>query len=136
MFRFAMIFIVAISLLASIILLLIPVFTDSPYPDKTQENDFVSVTEDGVLIVIPEGTGAAYDAGDIPTIIHGDIVLTVGSQDRLTVRNDDIVPHTIAMFYVDAGQTVSQRFTRPEVYEATCSFQGDGIRVIVRPEQR
>jgi len=94
--------------------------------------EFMTVTDNEVLIVIPEGTNERISNGYAPVFIHGDIVLTIGETDRLTIRNEDDVPHSVGFFYVDSGQSVSQRFTQPDIYEAVCTFQEEGVRIVVQ----
>jgi hypothetical protein len=102
-----------------------------PQSDSGEDSDYIIRTEDEIQIIIPHGTGAAVEAGQYPVLIHNDIILTLGKQDRLTIRNDDVVDHTIGLFFVGAGQSISQRFTRPAILEGTCSFQGGNVRIII-----
>lgn len=132
MFRFAMLFILVASLATSIVLVLLPMLAPAPVQTATIENEYVTVTDDAVIITIPEGTGELVDAGEAPQIIEGDIILTLGAQDELIIHNQDSVDHSLGFFFITAGQTIRQRFTRPDIFESSCTFREDNIKVIVR----
>ena len=111
----------------------VDLFLQSNSPEEFySESEYMAIHDDEVIITIPHGIGAAIEAGELPTIVHGDIILILGQHDRLTIRNEDEIAHTIGLFYIGAGETLSQRFTTPQVYESRCSFQGGDIRLIVR----
>jgi hypothetical protein len=81
-------------------------------------------------MIIPMGTQAVLRQG------HGedseDILLTLGGQDTLVIRNDDIADHTIGPFFIRSGETVRQRFTEPAVFKGECSVSDNGsINIIV-----
>src|SRR5690606_22914441 len=99
----------------------ITVMVALPQPEQSVDSEFVVITDTEFKIVIPAGTNDRIQQGESLKIIHGDIELTLGGRDRLTFTNEDSVGHTISLFYVAPGQTISQQFTRPEIYEGTCS---------------
>lgn len=81
-------------------------------------------------LVIPMGTQAVLRQG------HGedseDILLKLGGQDTLVIRNNDIADHTIGPFFVRSGETVRQRFTQAAVFVGECSVSDNGsISIIV-----
>lgn len=81
-------------------------------------------------LVIPMGTQAVLRQG------HGedseDILLKIGGQDTLVIRNDDIADHTVGPFFIRSGETVRQRFTEPAVFKGECSVSDNGsISIIV-----
>lgn len=118
-----------------ILVLVVAIIAVVALPAQNQVTDnkgLIIISDTEYKIVIPSGTYARIERGETPTIIHNDIVLTLGRRDRLTLTNEDDIGHTIGLFYVAPGQTISQQFSRPEIYEGTCSFQGGGIRIIVQ----
>jgi hypothetical protein len=73
-------------------------------------------------IVIPQGAKVMMLAGQAEDMIPTEIRLNVGGQNTLVIHNSDIAEHTIGPFTVRAGETIRQTFTRPSVYQGTCSL--------------
>ncbi|MCK6580642.1 MAG: FixH family protein [Anaerolineae bacterium] len=83
-------------------------------------------------IVIPAGTGALIEAGQDPGIIPSEIYLSLSAQSALVIVNNDTVDHTVGPFFVRAGETIRQAFSRPAVYEGGCSIHpGEQVRIVV-----
>jgi hypothetical protein len=74
--------------------------------------------------VIPEGSGARQRAGEVLDILPAVINLKVGEQ--LDIRNDDVEPHVIGPFFLQAGTTTTYRFTTPELISGVCSLHPSG----------
>ena len=56
--------------------------------------------------------------------------VSVGESIRIV--NDDDQGHIVGVFYVGAGETLSQRFSSPGTYEGACSVHPSGqLRVVV-----
>lgn len=86
-------------------------------------------------IILPQGSQALMQAGMGEEILPLEIRLNVQGQNTLVIRNDDIVDHSIGPFFVKAGETVKQRFTRPVEVQGTCSILPvSGISIIVEGE--
>lgn len=83
-------------------------------------------------IVIPQGTQAMMRAGQGDDIIPLEIRLNLAAQHTLVIQNNDITDHTIGPFFVRAGETVRQTFTRPAVYQGVCSIRhSEEVNIIV-----
>lgn len=83
-------------------------------------------------LVLPQGTLAMVRSGQGADLIPTEIRLDVSGQNTLVIQNDDIADHTIGPFFVRAGETVRQEFTRPAVYEGACSILPvSGVSIIV-----
>ena len=84
------------------------------------------------VIEIPEGTGELIDAGQDPDIIPQEIHLTLGEQDILVIRNNDVVGHRISDFWVGAGETFRQEFRTAAIYQGECTIHESAqIQIIV-----
>jgi hypothetical protein len=87
------------------------------------ERDFV--------IIIPLGTGSEIRSGHGDEVIPAEIRLQVGGRSRLIIQNNDIMRHTIGPFTVEPGEIVRQEFSRPAIYEGTCTINHDGALNII-----
>lgn len=112
----------------------VPPQNDSPityYKSVSENNALINSNPDREKwMVIPMGTLAVLRQG------HGedseDILLKIGGQDTLIIRNDDIADHTVGPFFIRSGETVRQRFTEPAVFQGECSVSDNGsINIIV-----
>ena len=65
--------------------------------------------------VIPLGTAERIDAGEEIEIVPGELVVRVGEAIRI-----------VRVFYVAAGETLTQRFSREGVLEGQCSVHPSG----------
>lgn len=80
--------------------------------------------------LIPAGTGAAKDAGDLVEILPADLTVNVG--EVLELINEDDRGHIVGPFYVRAGETLRQEFTSTGVYEGVCTVHPSGqVKVTV-----
>jgi hypothetical protein len=83
-------------------------------------------------IIIPEGTNDLIEAGQEPNVIPNEIILKLGEQNILVIQNNDTADHFVGPFFVRAGESIRQEFTRPEIYEGGCSIHRDAkVRIIV-----
>jgi len=112
----------------------IPPSYDNPaarYRSLSENTDLMAVNASREKwIIIPQGTQALLRQG------HGedtaDILLKIGGQDTLVIRNDDIADHTVGPFFIRSGETIRQRFTEPAVFVGVCSISDSGsISIIV-----
>jgi hypothetical protein len=79
--------------------------------------------------LIPAGTGERIDDGERIDILPGEMEVRVGETIRIV--NDDDRGHVIGVFYVGAGETLTQTFTAPGELEGECSVHSSG-RFLVR----
>jgi len=79
--------------------------------------------------LIPAGTGERIDDGERIDILPGVMEVRVGETIRIV--NDDDRGHVIGVFYVGAGETLTQTFTAPGELEGECSVHSSG-RFLVR----
>lgn len=99
--------------------------TNFGQPTETSDREY--------RIVIPVGTDALVLVGLGEELIPPDIKLDLETQNILIIENNDIVDHQIGPFFIRAGETIRQEFTRPAIYEGTCSFRpGTTVDIIVQ----
>ena len=86
------------------------------------------VTDDGAEFehdfLIPAGTGDRIDAGEAIEIVPREMVVSVGEAIRIV--NQDDRGHTVGVFYVGAGETLTKRFQSPGVLEGECTVHPSG----------
>ena len=78
--------------------------------------------------LIPAGTGARRDGGEIIDILPAELVMTVGETIRIV--NDDDRGHTVGVFYVGPGEELRQTFTAPGELSGECSVHSSGQFVL------
>ena len=81
--------------------------------------------------VIPPGTAARIAAGEEIEIVPAELVVEVG--DAIRIVNDDTEDHIVGVFFVAAGETLTQRFNNEAVLEGECSVHPSGaftLRVV------
>ena len=81
--------------------------------------------------VIPPGTAARIEAGEEIEIVPAELVVEVG--DALRIVNEDSTDHIVGVFFVAAGETLTQRFNSEAVLEGECSVHPSGaftLRVV------
>jgi hypothetical protein len=96
--------------------------------DVTRAGDATEFAHD---YVIPLGTAARIDAGEPIEIVPAELVVEVG--DALRIVNEDDTDHIVGVFFVAAGETLTQRFNSPAVLEGECSVHPSGaftLRVV------
>lgn len=79
--------------------------------------------------LIPAGTGSVLDAGGQVEILPAELEVRVGETIRIV--NYDDRGHVVGVFYVGAGETLTQTFTAPGELEGECSVHPSG-RFLVR----
>ena len=80
---------------------------------------------------IPAGTADLIEAGELVEIVPPELTVRVGEAIRIV--NDDDEGHVVGVFYVGAGETMTQRFTAPGELSGSCSVHSDGeftLRVV------
>lgn len=84
--------------------------------------------------VIPRGTITNIGLGAASSVLPNQVELTVGEQDTLIIKNEDLYPFDVGGMVLHPGQSYRQQFTRPGTYDLACSVHSaDRIRVIVHP---
>ena len=84
------------------------------------------------LFEIPKGTWARRMAGDLVDILPQKIVLTLGVNDTLLLRNKDSVPQVFGPVLIMPGQDFRLPFDTVSVNEFNCTAHASGsMKVIV-----
>lgn len=81
--------------------------------------------------LIPAGTADRIEAGEEVEIVPQELVMETGESIRIV--NDDDVGHVVGVFYVGAGETLTQRFDTPGELSGECSVHPSGsftLRVV------
>jgi plastocyanin len=81
--------------------------------------------------VIPPGTAARIAAGEQIEIVPAELVIKVGEAVRIV--NNDSADHVVGVFFVAAGETLTQRFNSVGVLEGECTVHPSGsftLRVV------
>lgn len=81
--------------------------------------------------VIPAGTAARIEAGEQIAIVPAELVVQVGEAIRIV--NEDDADHVVGVFFVAAGESLTQRFNSVAVLEGECSVHPSGsfrLRVV------
>ena len=95
---------------------------DAPRPGLSAAEDDAAADYD---FVIPVGTGERIDAGERIDILPAKLQVSVGESIRIT--NDDSRGHVVGVFYVGAGETLTQSFTAPGVLTGECTVHSSGV---------
>ena len=90
-------------------------------PQLEQAADDVAAEHD---YVIPPGTGERLDAGEEVEIVP--LVLDAVVGETIRIVNDDDRGHVVGVFFVGAGETLTQTFTSPGEFTGTCTVHTDG----------
>lgn len=96
--------------------------------DITRADDATEFQHD---FVIPAGTAERIDGGEAIEIVPAELIVEVG--DALRIVNEDSADHVVGVFFVAAGETLTQRFNSPAVLEGDCSVHPSGaftLRVV------
>lgn len=78
--------------------------------------------------LIPSGTAEHLASGEAVDIVPAELTVAVGEAIRIV--NDDVEDHVVGVFFVAAGETLTQRFNSPGVLEGTCSVHSSGEFVL------
>lgn len=88
------------------------------------------VTEFDHDYVIPAGTADRLAAGELLEIVPAELVVKVG--DTIRIVNEDDTDHLVGLFFVGAGQTMTQRFRSEGTLQGECSVHPSGqFRIVV-----
>ena len=80
--------------------------------------------------VVPKGTAEKIYEGQVVDLMPSEVKLKVG--DSLVIRNDDVETVTVGPFTVRAGETLTQKFQRPQTLIGECALSGSGdIKIVV-----
>ena len=96
--------------------------------DVTRADDATEFQHD---YLIPAGTAERIAAGEAIEIVPAELVVEVG--DALRIVNEDSSDHIVGVFFVAAGETLTQRFNSTAVLEGECSVHPSGsftLRVV------
>lgn len=74
--------------------------------------------------LIPAGTADRMSAGEAVDILPAELRVTVGEVIRIV--NEDEEGHFVGIFYVGAGETVTQRFASAGEFVGACSVHPSG----------
>ena len=83
--------------------------------DGTADHDYL----------IPAGTAERIDAGERIDILPAELEVSVGETIRIV--NDDNRGHVVGVFYVGAGETLTQTFTAPGQLTGECTVHSSGV---------
>lgn len=95
--------------------------------DRGSGVDISSATDATVFdhdFLIPEGTAERIADGEQIEIVPAELVVEVG--DTLRIVNEDTSDHVVGVFFVAAGETLTQRFNSEAVLEGECSVHPSG----------
>ena len=95
---------------------------DAPRPGLSAGEDEAGADYD---YVIPSGTGDRIDSGERIDILPAELEVRVGETIRITNRDDR--GHVLGVFYVGAGETLTQSFTAPGVLSGECTVHSSGV---------
>jgi len=74
--------------------------------------------------LIPEGTADRIGSGEFVEILPAELAVRVGEVIRII--NEDDEGHFVGIFYVGAGETVTQRFAAVGEFVGACSVHPSG----------
>ena len=95
---------------------------DSPGQiEVTRADDADSFEHD---YLIPPGTAGRIAAGQPVEIVPAELVVQVGEAIRIV--NNDSEDHVVGVFFVAAGETLTQRFNSEGVLAGECSVHPSG----------
>ena len=97
--------------------------------DATADNNVQVASADGEAeyepdYLIPPGTAGRIAAGEPIEIVPAELVVQVG--DAIRIVNNDSEDHIVGVFFVAAGETLTQRFQSEGVLEGECSVHPSG----------
>lgn len=74
--------------------------------------------------LIPAGTGDRIRDGQNVEILPAELTVSVG--ERIRIVNEDDEGHFVGVFYVGAGETVTQKFVSEGEYTGQCTVHPSG----------
>jgi hypothetical protein len=104
---------------------------DEPSSETVVVTDIDDTGEFDHDYLIPLGTAAQIDAGVEVEIVPEVLEVEVG--DSIRIVNEDTEGHVVGVFYVGAGETLTQRFDSPGTLSGECSVHPSGtftLRVV------
>lgn len=123
---------VVVTVVSVLVIVLSAVVIVGVVRDDTPDRPGVTAAADAVAVdhdyLIPAGTGARIDGGEVIDILPAELVMTVGETIRI-VNNDDR-GHTVGVFYVGPGEELRQTFTAPGELSGECSVHSSGQFVL------
>jgi hypothetical protein len=84
-----------------------------------------------LLYVIPKGMAGRQAVGEALAVLPSRIRLTIGVQDVLVLRNDDVVAQSVGPARLEAGQTYRLPMRAPIEFALACSAHKEGKITIV-----
>lgn len=78
--------------------------------------------------LIPDGTADRITAGDNVEILPAELEVRVGEVIRIINQDDE--GHFVGIFFVGAGETVTQRFSNEGEFEGACTVHPSGTLVL------
>lgn len=86
------------------------------------------------MFEIPPGTAERRLGGEDQEILPRTILLRLGINDVLVLKNQDAAPHLLGPTLVMPGQTFRLPFTRAATYSFLCTAHADGqLDIVVEP---
>lgn len=80
-------------------------------------------------LVIPAGTGYRVAAGEVVDIVPAELTVRVG--EALRIVNNDDEGHQVGVFYVGAGESLTQRFNSPGTLTDECDVHSSGAFTLI-----
>lgn len=106
--------------------------TVTTYRSLNEQTAMQNSSPEELRIIIPLGTNEKIRNGMGQEIFPAEIFLKLSGQHTLVIQNDDIANHSVGPFFIHAGETLRQAFTRPAVYVGACTILHEGeIRIVV-----
>lgn len=112
-----------------------------PVPNTNVSTSYRSVNEAALAaadtdrelrILIPLGSAMQILQQEGDELIPSEIRLSLDGRNTLVIQNDDIIDHQVGPYFVRAGETIRQEFTRAATFVGTCTARHDGtINIIV-----
>ena len=97
---------------------------DDTTSGRLQVSSAAEATEFEFDFTIPSGTADRIAAGDDVEIVPAELVVKVG--DAIRIVNHDTHDHIVGVFFVAAGETLTQRFNSVGVLSGECSVHSSG----------
>ena len=104
---------------------------DDAGPGSVEVSDVDDGAEFAEDFLIPPGTADRIEAGEEVEIVPQELVMRTGESIRIV--NEDDVGHIVGVFYVGAGETLTQRFDTSGELSGECSVHPSGsftLRVV------